>query len=180
LHTGPLLLYFGQEAGVRAEGSEGFSGDDGRTTIFDYWGIPEWQGYLNGNARLTTDQQQLRAFYQRLNHLVSQSDAIRNGAFYDLQWANQNTPGYNGDRLYAYLRYTSHQKLLVICNFDQYQPAETSVQIPAHAWQLMGLPETQTYTFIDIFNTSFHDEAVGLAGLPVTLPPLSVLMLEIH
>lgn len=180
LHTGPLLLYFGQEVGVRAEGSEGFSGDDGRTTIFDYWGIPEWQGYLNAEQGLTTDQQQLRAFYQRLNHLVRQSDAIQHGAFYDLQWANQNTPGYNGNRLYAYLRHTSHQRLLVICNFDKHETAETSVKIPAHAWQLMGLPETRTFTFTDSFNTSFHTIAVGLAGLPVTLGPMSVLMLEIR
>ncbi|MCY7358159.1 MAG: alpha-amylase family protein [Rudanella sp.] len=184
LHTGPLLLYFGQEIGVRAEGSEGFSGDDGRTTIFDYWGLPDWQGYLNNNQYdgkgLTPDQHKLRAFYQRLNHLVSQSDAIQNGAFYDLQWANQNTPGYNGDRLYGYLRYTARQKLLIICNFDQQQTAETTLKIPAHAWQLMGMLETGLYQFVDVLDTEFQAEAVGLEGLPVTLPPMSVLMLEVR
>jgi glycosidase len=184
LHTGPLLLYSGQEIGVRAEGSEGFSGDDGRTTIFDYWGIPDWQGYLNNHRydgkNLTPEQQKLRAFHQRLNHLVSQSDAIQNGAFYDLQWANQNTPGYDGNRLYAYLRYTSRQKLLIICNFDQHKTAQTSVKIPAHAWQQMEMVETRHYQFSDVFDTSFQAEGVGLEGIPVTLPPLSVLMLEIR
>lgn len=184
LHTGPLLLYFGQEIGVRAEGSEGFSGDDGRTTIFDYWGIPDWQGYLNKHRydgkNLTTDQQQLRAFYQRLNHLVSQSDAIQNGAFYDLQWANRQTPGYNGDRLYAYLRYTSGQKLLIICNFDRHQSAETTVVIPAHAWQTMHLNETDVYEFVDLLAPGFQCETAGIVGVPVTLPPVSVLMLEIR
>ncbi len=185
LHTGPLLLYFGQELGVRAKGSEGFSGDDGRTTIFDYWGLPEWQDYLRSQygksgAELPADQQLLRAFYQRLNHLVSQSDAIQNGAFYDLQWANQQSVGYNGDRLFSYLRYTAHQRLLIICNFDWYQAAETSVVIPAHAWRMMGLDELQMYQFSDVFITSFQDEAVGIMSLPVTLLPLSVLILEIR
>ena len=185
LHTGPLLLYCGQEIGVRAEGSEGFSGDDGRTTIFDYWGLPDWQGYLgreahDGGTGLTLGQQQLKSFYQRLNHLVSQSDAIQNGAFYDLQWANQNTPGYNGDRLFSYLRYTPSQKLLIICNFDHRQTAETTLKIPAHAWQLMGLNEIRIYQFVDVFDTSFQAEATGTMGISVTLVPLSVLILEIR
>jgi len=185
LHTGPLLLYFGQEIGVRAEGSEGFSGDDGRTTIFDYWGIPEWQGYLHSQCakpevELPADQHLLRAFYQRLNHLVSQSDAIQNGAFYDLQWANRDVAGYNGDRLFSYLRYTARQRLLIICNFDRNQTAETSVAIPAHAWLMMGLDESQIYQFSDVFNTSFQAEVTGLMSLPVTLAPLSVLILEIR
>jgi glycosidase len=184
LHTGPLLLYSGQEVGVRAEGSEGFSGDDGRTTIFDYWGIPEWQGYLNGGkfdgAGLSPDQQQLRAFYQRLNHLVSGSDAIQNGAFYDLQWANRDTPGYNPERVFAYLRYTERQRILIVCNFDKQQTIETCVQIPVHAWQQMQLNEHQTYQFFDLFADAFETDASGLAGVGVTLPPLGVLMLEIR
>lgn len=184
LHTGPLLLYFGQEVGVRAEGSEGFSGDDGRTTIFDYWGIPEWQGYVNQHrydgAGLSSDQQQLKAFYQRLNHVVNQSDAIQNGAFYDLQWANRDTPGYNGDRLFAYLRHTPRQRLLIVCNFARQQTAETSIQVPAHAWAVMGLEESRTYSVQDVFNTLFQASFVGSSGLSVTLPPLGVLMLEIR
>ncbi|RYD68550.1 MAG: alpha-amylase, partial [Verrucomicrobiaceae bacterium] len=38
---GPLMLYSGQEVGEPAAGQEGFSGDNARTTIFDYWSMPE-------------------------------------------------------------------------------------------------------------------------------------------
>ena len=42
-------------------------GEDGRTTIFDYWGVPEHQKWLNqgkmDGARLSTEQKQLRDFY---------------------------------------------------------------------------------------------------------------------
>ena len=33
MHTGPVMIYNGQEAGEPAQGETGFSGDDGRTTI---------------------------------------------------------------------------------------------------------------------------------------------------
>ncbi|KAB7727540.1 alpha-amylase [Rudanella paleaurantiibacter] len=183
LHTGPLLLYFGQELGVRAEGSEGFSGDDGRTTIFDYWGIPEWQDYLRSgfdNTALSPDGQRLKAFYGRLNALVNGSDAIQNGAFYDLQWANNQTPGYNGNRLYAYLRHTPQQRLLIVCNFDREQWANTTIHIPGHAWQTMQLDETAPYRFVDVFGADFDAEVVPSSGVPVTLPPLGVLILDIR
>ena len=133
MHTGPLLLYFGQEVGVSAEGAEGFSGDDGRTTIFDYWGLPEWQGWLNqgrcDGAGLTDNQRQLRAFYQRLNHLVGGSDAIQNGYFYDLQYANDNgqSADYDAHQVYSYLRYTDRQKLLIVCNFSNQITYDTTI-----------------------------------------------------
>ena len=33
------MIYFGQEYGERGMDAEGFSGQDGRTTIFDYWSL---------------------------------------------------------------------------------------------------------------------------------------------
>lgn len=37
MHSGPVMIYFGQEVGVDSVGPKGFQGADGRTTIFDYW-----------------------------------------------------------------------------------------------------------------------------------------------
>ena len=34
MNTNPMMIYFGQELGERGMDSEGFSGRDGRTTIF--------------------------------------------------------------------------------------------------------------------------------------------------
>ena len=185
MHTGPYLLYFGQELGERAEGSEGFSGDDGRTTIFDYWGLTDWQNWLNGGAYdgeyLTDDQRNLRAFYQQLNHLVNGSDAIQNGYFYDLQYANDNgqSEGYDAHRLYSYLRYTDRQKLLIVCNFSNDLSYDTIVRIPRHAFDAMRLDSAQTYQFIDIFLSSTQIDAVGREGIPLDIPPRSVRVLEI-
>lgn len=185
MHTGPFLLYFGQEIGVREAGSEGFSGDDGRTTIFDYWGLTDWQNWINGGrydgAALTSDQRNLRAFYQQLNHLVNGSDAIQNGYFYDLQYANDadQSDGYNPHRVYSYLRHTDRQKLLIVCNFSNHATYETTVRIPRHAFDVLRLDPARTYQFTDIFLSTIQIEAVGREGVPVTLPPRSVRVLEI-
>lgn len=185
MHTGPVLLYFGQEVGVRAEGAEGFSGDDGRTTIFDYWGIPEWQQWLgNGQytgAGLTDEQRRLRAFYQQLNHLVNGSDAIQNGYFYDLQYVNDNgqSAGYDAHQLYSYLRYTNRQKLLIVCNFSQYTTYDTTITIPSAAFEAMGVDSSALLTLTDIFLTNETLDAIGRTGIPLVLPPWSVRVLEI-
>jgi len=46
LGSGPVMLYMGQEVGEPAHGVAGFNTGDGRTTIFDYWGVPEHQKWL--------------------------------------------------------------------------------------------------------------------------------------
>ena len=185
MHTGPFLLYFGQEIGVRAEGTEGFSGDDGRTTIFDYWGLADWQGWLNGGRYdgqgLTDDQSRLKSFYQRLNYLVNGSDAIQSGFFYDLQYSNDNgqSAGYDAHQIFSYLRFSNRQKLLIVCNFSRYNTYETTVQIPRHAFGMMDLDPTRTYRFTDIFLTDTQIETVGLAGVSMVLPPWSAFVLEL-
>ena len=185
MHAGPFLLYFGQEIGVRAEGSEGFSGDDGRTTIFDYWGLTDWQNWISGGAydgtNLTDDQRNLRAFYQQLNRLVNGSHAIQNGYFYDLQYANDagQSEGYDAHRVYSYLRHTDRQKLLIVCNFSGQATYNTTIRIPRQAFEVMGLDPARTYQFTDIFLSDTRAEAIGREGVPLILPPRSVRVLEI-
>ncbi|HEX9955783.1 MAG TPA: alpha-amylase family protein, partial [Fibrella sp.] len=140
LHTGPMMVYFGQEVGVTPTQAEGFQGDDGRTTIFDYWGVPEFQAWTNGGAfdggKLTASQKKLRQFYAQLGQLVNTSDAIRTGTFYDLQqYGSAGQP----ERLFSYLRYSAKQKLLIICNFDRKETIRTQLQIPADVWKAMKI-----------------------------------------
>ncbi len=74
LHRGPILFYNGQEVGEPAIGASGFSGDDGRTTIFDYWSMPELQKWVNNHRydgeALSDEQRELRAYYARLLALI--------------------------------------------------------------------------------------------------------------
>ena len=185
LHTGPLMLYFGQEVGVNPTVAEGFSGEDGRTTMFDYWGVPEYQAWVNGGnfdgGKLSKEQKELRSFYADLNKLVNNSDAIRSGAFYDLQYANTNgkAAGYNDTKMYTYLRHSDKQKLLIVCNFDLQHGAKTTVKIPAHAWETMGLSAQAQYSLKEIFHHPQMLSVDALQGVPVEMPPNSVRIFEI-
>ena len=135
LSRGPVLLYSGQEVGEPARGAEGFGGDDARTTIFDYWSMPELVKWVNGHrydgARLSTAQRELRDFYTRLLHLVGEP-AFRDGDFRALNPANIPNEKYgrlpgesaSGHWLYAFLRSdpASGQRFLIVANLH---PTET-------------------------------------------------------
>ncbi|RYF54035.1 MAG: alpha-amylase, partial [Cytophagaceae bacterium] len=175
LHTGPMMVYFGQEVGVKPTQAEGFQGDDGRTTIFDYWGVPEFQAWTNGGAfdggKLTAEQKKLRQFYTQLGQLVNASDAIRTGTFYDLQQYGRP------EKLFSFLRYSAKQKLLIVCNFDRKETIRTQLQIPAEVWKTMKIAPKKTYTYRDILLTKTTIAASQI--IPVTVPPLGVLVLAI-
>src|SRR5690606_13005229 len=67
---GPVMIYNGQTEGEEGAGVEGFSGDDGRTSIFDYWTVPAlaaWAGDGSFDGRgLTHEQRDLQAYYRAL------------------------------------------------------------------------------------------------------------------
>jgi glycosidase len=183
LHTGPVMVYFGQEVGEPGEGEEGFSGQDGRTTIFDYWGVPEHQKWVNGLAydggQLSEEQLALRSFYSQVLNLCRQP-AIAQGYFYDLHPHNRSyTNGYH-DKLYSFLRFTSEQRLLVVTNFDAAHSQAFKLKIPRTALQAMGLSEEKIYTLSDMLGsgpqlTLDAGEVVvseGDSGVSIRLEPL--------
>ena len=47
LYKNPMMIYAGQELGERGMDTEGFSGLDGRTTIFDYWSVESLRNWYN-------------------------------------------------------------------------------------------------------------------------------------
>jgi glycosidase len=90
--AGPVLLLNGQEVGEAGAGAEGFGGDDGRTTIFDYWCMPELAKWVNGHAfdggLLTAAQKSLRNFYADLLALC-QDRAVRADGHWGLKYFNR-------------------------------------------------------------------------------------------
>jgi glycosidase len=151
LSRGPVMLYHGQEVGEPAAGAEGFGTDDARTTIYDYWSMPEFAKWVNGGTfdggRLSDEQKSLRDFYRRLLAAVDQP-AFRDGDFYPLNPDNLENPGYgrldrgvSGHWLYSYLRYdaATGQRMLVVVNLN---PRETlrdvRILFPRRAMRFLG------------------------------------------
>ncbi|MDJ0363811.1 alpha-amylase family glycosyl hydrolase [Hymenobacter sp. H14-R3] len=178
LGSGPVMLYMGQEVGEPALGSEGFSSADGRTSIFDYWGVPEHQKWMNqgkfDGAKLSPEQKQLRDFYVRLLTLAGSSEAIRRGQFYELQDANNLGKEYDQRKLYTFVRYTRGQQVLVVVNFSDTKTYRPNLLIPAAVLQRMGLDPQHVYTYKDLLNGGAPKAALNL-----TLEPLSAMVLEL-
>lgn len=146
LSSGPVMLYFGQEVGEPGKGVEGFGGDDNRTSIFDYWGVPAHQKWMNNGAfdggLLSKDQLDLRNYYKKLMGITSASDAIKNGEFYEVPIS-----GNMNNRMYGYIRYTAKQRLLILVNFDRTQTLETKIVVPEEILKIKkSVPVTELLT----------------------------------
>jgi glycosidase len=159
MQTNPFMLYAGQEYGEHGMDKEGFSGHDGRTTIFDYWTV----GTLNRALRkaLTAEEQELAAIYQTVLNIARKDKAVTEGLSYDLMYVNQQY-----HRQYMFLRKSKTSQLLVIANFDDV-PATVSLRIPAHAFEFLALRE-KTYTATDLMKQETTALALK-ADQPVTV-----------
>ena len=182
LGSGPVLIYFGQEVGEPGAGNEGFGREDDRTTIFDYWGIPAHQRWMNGGAfdggKLTEAESALRADYTKLLNLSTQSSALKTGAFYDLDWYNRGfSKGY--DKLYAFLRYNGDQKLLVVANFSLQESVSGEVRLPEAALQNLGLSGLPEISGKDLLGTGKILTANAEGTFPMELAPMECLILEL-
>lgn len=142
LNPGPYMHYFAQDIGEAAKDKEGFSGYDGRTSIFDYWGVDSHQKWMNGGAfdgaLLNVEQKRLRKLYTNILNFAKNEPCITSGQFYGLHWANKDNPMYNSDKVYAYLRYTDEEVLVFLYNFSDSEQI-VKLYIPDDAMAMSGL-----------------------------------------
>lgn len=142
MNINPMMIYFGQELGEPGMDSEGFSGRDGRTTIFDYWSVDSirrWSNHGRYNLHLLNDQEkELRHFYQTVLTLCNKEKAISKGEFFDLMYVNSDGWMMNPHRQYVFMRKCDDELLLIITNFDSI-PVNISVNIPQHAFDFWGM-----------------------------------------
>ena len=142
INKNPVMVYAGQEFGERGMDEEGYSGKNGRTTIFDYWAVDSLYRWNNNgkwnNDKLSTAEIELSEFYTKLIRLSNQENAIYDGLFYDLMSANYDNPNFDSTRLFAFLRGSNDNVLLFIVNFDPSEK-ECDVIIPSHAYSFLNI-----------------------------------------
>ncbi len=130
--------------GEQATDSEGFSGYDGRTTIFDYWSIPTLRRWYNdGNpdgSLLTPRERWLRAKYASILRLCNTEKAISQGRFFDLMYVNYQNPTLNPHRQYVFMRSYDGVTLLIAVNFSA-DSCDLAINIPLHALEMLNIPE---------------------------------------
>lgn len=179
MNSGPLLIYFGQEVGEAGRGIAGFSSEDGRTTMFDYWGVPAHQAWMNGgkfDGGLLNDlQKKVHAFYAKLLNLCNTNVAIQNGAFYELQEAQNGNENYNDSLLYSYMRYHTDEKLLIVCNFNKHAGFNGIIKLPEVIKSALQITaENQAVDLLSDKHFTITDEDVA-----IELPEMSAAIISI-
>lgn len=143
MQQNPFMLYAGEEYGEHGMDKEGFSGNDGRTTIFDYWSIDTL--CRAASKKLTPKEKQLFDLHKRTMQIARKEKAIRDGAFFDLMYVNPQL-----ERQYVFLRKAGNDLLLVAVNFDDYA-VSVDVNIPAHAFDYLDI-KAGTVTATDLLS----------------------------
>ena len=138
MRTNPFMLYAGQEYGERGMDEEGFSGRDGRTTIFDYWSIDSLIHGYSSRRQLTKEEKSIEATYKKVLNIATNEKAVTGGKFFDLMYVNPTSADFNADRQYVFLRSNEDDLMIVLANFSD-QSSDCKVNIPQHAFNYLNL-----------------------------------------
>ena len=134
LNKNPFMFYAGQEFGERAMEREGFSGIDGRTTIFDYWCVETIRrGYYEPVKQ--TKEKRLADEYKKILSIANNSKAVAEGEMYDLMYVNENI----GRGIFTFLRKADDELLFVVTNFSD-ETANVDITIPGNAFEYLNIP----------------------------------------
>lgn len=157
LNTAPFMVYFGEEAGETGMDNEGFSGLNGRTTIFDWWSVASLRRLrkliASGEYRsldparieaagLEKKEAEVFCRFAETLRFASSDEAITKGTTYDLCYCNSSSDGFDKNRHFAFLRDFEEHTVLVAANFSQ-RDAVMKIIIPDHAFEWMGIPVTE-------------------------------------
>lgn len=148
LNNAPFMLYAGEEVGERGMDNEGFSGRDGRTSIFDWWApssLTRLYKYIHGEKEaLTPEEESMLDAYRKALKFAAEDNAVSKGTVYDLCYCNYASDGFNPDRHFAFLRDFEDETLLIVCNFSK-NDADMKISIPEHAFNWMKMPESEKF-----------------------------------
>ena len=170
LQQNPLMIYFGQEYGERGMDKEGFSGNDGRTTIFDYWSVPSVVRAVKGKS--TADEKKLYDIYNKVMHIAASEKAVSQGQMFDLMYVNGHY-----HRQYIFLRKAGAEVLLVVSNFDD-STAAVNVTIPAHAFDFLSIKEKNAVATDLLTGSQFKITLKRDSEIPLVVDPLSAIVLK--
>ena len=170
LQQNPLMIYAGQEYGERGMDKEGFSGNDGRTTIFDYWSIDTL--VRAAQRKLTTEEKQLKELYNKVMTIASKEQTVTEGVSFDLMYVNGHL-----QRQYAFLRKAGSEVLLVVTNFEEIERT-IEVTLPAHAFDYLKLKEKNAQATDLLTGTKLKLPLHRDGSVTLTLSPFGALILK--
>lgn len=190
MHNAAFMIYNGQECGENAEGAVGYSGDDGRTSIYDYVHMPMHQRWMNdgkfNGERLLFGQRILRTKYKEILNARLKYPALREGQFYDLTWANPWYTDFDPRWVYSFLRYTDSSCLLVVVNFNPSEERSIRIKVPEDAQKKTTIKKHKfaASKAVNIFEpddyVSYDPDLLHTEGLRVSLRASSYVVYELN
>lgn len=134
INGNPYMQYFSQELGENAPDEEGYQGADGRTTIFDYWGLERQKAWKSVNwdeTKLPADMKALRDRYETVLKLAQLPAAVSG------KTVNITDEAMRAAKVFAFQRIAENgETMTVVANFgdEEYEAIICSEErtIPAH------------------------------------------------
>ena len=167
----PFMLYCAQEYGERGMESEGFSGLDGRTSIFDYCSIPAVR-------EVTPEGLMLCSLYSQLLTLARTESAFSQGYTFDLTYCN---PQHSATKFIfarrprkTFYNPSPEDSLIIICaDFSfafQDEPRQIDVVLPDALFSLWNIPQGAEYKVQELLPAPAAASAVASAEAPAVTP----------
>lgn len=145
MQSNPFMLYAAEEYGEKGMDKEGFSGKDGRTTIFDYWSIDTL--CRAANDKLKKSEKDIYSIHEKVMQIARNEKAV-DGLFYDIMYVNPWSEDFDDNKQYAFLRKQDNEMLFVVCNFSE-KKVTVSPRIPSHAFEWLKVSENK-YAAVDL------------------------------
>lgn len=181
IDKGPVMIYFGQEVGEPGAGAEGFGGEDGRTTIFDYWGVPEHQKWMNGGkydgGALNNEQKQLRQAYSDILNLSTANKAIAQGDYFDLTEFNRKANNFS-DKVHAFVRVSGDERLVIVSGFNS-KVEHLKIQLTDEILEKLKLKKSEAYIARDLLRSGTEVGISSSFAFELDMQPYSSLILKI-
>lgn len=165
MKSSPFMLYAAEEYGEKGMDKEGFSGKDGRTTIFDYWSVDT---LCRAEAEALNEEERLVFAVHEKTLQIARKEKAVDGDFYDLMYVNPSSENFNNEKQFAFLRKKDNELLIVVVNFDD-MDVNIQVRIPSHAFEYLSIPEKK-YKAKDLLSGDKQDIVLSNDGLvPMSL-----------
>lgn len=148
LNRAPFLIYFGQELGERGMEAEGFSGMDGKTTIFDYWSVSTVRSWIESG-----ELPDIGIVYKKLINIALTENSISSGLKYDLMYANRDSSEFEYRYIYSFIRKADDSLLLILVNFS-HNPQKVTLRVPYEAFTHLKIESGFLESGVDIFSES--------------------------
>ncbi len=147
----PYLHYFAGELGEQGMDEEGYSGLDGRTSIFDYWSLSSLcrlgSDFLG--SKLSPQEQDTLHYHRLILKLAGQHIVFGQGGYHGINYLQGED--YDHDRVLSFVRYTEGYVALVVASFAD-EPRHIKLRWSEELLQIVGISANTALSVENLVN----------------------------